>query len=47
MRGALALALPSDLPMRHEVVSVTFAVVAFSTVVQGMTMGPALRRVLG
>ena len=51
MRGALALALalglPDDLPMRHEVVSVTFAVVAFSTVVQGMTMGPALRRLLG
>ena len=51
MRGALALALalglPDDLPLRHEVVGVTFAVVAFSTVAQGMTMGPALRRVLG
>lgn len=50
MRGALALALalglPKDPPMRHEVVGVTFAVVAFSTVVQGMTMGPALRRFL-
>lgn len=47
MRGALALALalglPADLPMRHEVVIVTFAVVGFSTVVQGLTMGPALR----
>ena len=50
LRGALALALalglPNDLPMRHEVVSVTFAVVAFSVVAQGMTMGPALRRLL-
>jgi monovalent cation:H+ antiporter, CPA1 family len=50
MRGALALALalglPNELPMRHEVVVVTFAVVGFSTVVQGMTMVPALRRLL-
>ena len=50
MRGALALALalglPADLPIRHEVVSVTFAVVAFSTVVQGMTMGPAMKLML-
>ena len=50
MRGALALVLalglPRDLPMRHEVGSVTFAVVAFSTVAQGMTMGPAMRRLL-
>ena len=50
LRGALALALalglPDALPMRHEVVSVTFAVVAFSTVAQGMTMGPAMRRLL-
>lgn len=50
MRGALALALalglPKDLPMRYEVVSVTFAVVAFSTVVQGLTTGPAMKRLL-
>ena len=50
MRGALALALalglPQELPMRHEVLTVTFAVVAFSTVVQGMTMGPAMKRLL-
>lgn len=48
MRGALALALalglPPDLPMRDEVQRVTFAIVAFSTVVQGLTMKPALRR---
>ncbi|CAN5703967.1 cation:proton antiporter [soil metagenome] len=48
MRGALALALalglPADLPMREDVVHVTFAVVAFSTVVQGITMRSGLRR---
>ncbi len=47
MRGALALALalglPPDLPLRSEVVNVTFAVVAFSTIVQGITMKPALK----
>ncbi|RYG04636.1 MAG: sodium:proton antiporter, partial [Caulobacteraceae bacterium] len=47
MRGALALALalglPRDLPMHDEVVAVTFSVVAFSTVIQGITMKPALR----
>lgn len=48
MRGALALALalglPESLPQRSQVVGVTFAVVAFSTVVQGLTMKPALSR---
>lgn len=48
MRGAvslaLALGLPSDLPLRHKVVTVVFAVVAFSTIVQGVTMPAALRR---
>ena len=51
MRGALALALalglPPELPGRSEVVNVTFAVVAFSTVVQGVTMKPALRHLPG
>lgn len=51
MRGALALALalglPKDLPLREEVVNVTFAVVAFSTVVQGMTMPRALKGLKG
>jgi len=50
MRGALALALalglPESLPGRTEVVEVTFAIVFFSTIVQGMTMTPALRRLL-
>jgi CPA1 family monovalent cation:H+ antiporter len=50
MRGALALALalglPDSLPQRSTVVGVTFAVVAFSTVVQGMTMKPMLARLL-
>jgi len=41
---ALALALPATLPERGEVVAVTFAVVAFSIIVQGMTMAGLIRR---
>ncbi|MCI4680350.1 cation:proton antiporter [Rhodoblastus acidophilus] len=41
---ALALSLPPTLPLREEIVVVTFAVVAFSIVVQGMTMPWLLRR---
>ena len=48
LRGALALALalglPPDMPQANEIVRVTFAVVAFSVFVQGLTMGPLLRR---
>ena len=48
LRGALALALalglPETMPLHAEVVSVAFAVVAFSLVVQGITMPPFLRR---
>ena len=47
LRGALALALalslPDDVPERDTAISVTFAVVAFSVLVQGMTMTPLLR----
>ncbi|SEN53731.1 sodium/proton antiporter, CPA1 family [Sphingomonas gellani] len=43
---ALALALPAGVAEREEIVWVTFAVVAFSIVVQGITM-PALVRRLG
>lgn len=47
LRGALSLALalglPLDLPHRSEVITVTFAVVAFSVFVQGLTMKPMLR----
>ncbi len=43
---ALALGLPDDLPYREQIVAVTFGVVAFSVVVQGMTM-PFLMRKLG
>lgn len=42
LRGALALALalsiPEYIPIRDEIVTVTFAVVAFSVIVQGITM---------
>jgi CPA1 family monovalent cation:H+ antiporter len=48
LRGALALALalglPRGIPHREAVVTVAFAVVAFSVIVQGLTMQPLLRR---
>lgn len=48
LRGALALALalglPAGMPQANEIVRVTFAVVAFSVFVQGLSMGPLLRR---
>ena len=48
LRGALALALalglPAGLPQRDDIVTVAFAVVAFSVFAQGLTMGPLLRR---
>ena len=48
LRGALALALalslPTRLPLREEVVVVTFGVVAFSVIVQGLTMPIVLKR---
>jgi CPA1 family monovalent cation:H+ antiporter len=48
LRGALALALtlglPPDLPFRQAMVTLSFAVVAFSVIVQGITMIPLLRR---
>lgn len=42
---ALALALPRGMPQREEVAAVSFAVVAFSIFVQGLTTAPFLRRV--
>ncbi len=48
LRGALALALalglPPTVPLREEIISIGFAVVAFSVFVQGLTMVPFLRR---
>jgi CPA1 family monovalent cation:H+ antiporter len=47
LRGALALALalglPPGLPLRGEIIAISFAVVAFSVFVQGLTMTPFLR----
>ena len=49
LRGALALALalglPPEVPQHEEIIAVSFAVVAFSVFVQGLTMTPLLRRV--
>jgi CPA1 family monovalent cation:H+ antiporter len=41
---ALALALPQNLPRHDDVVTITFAVVAFSIFAQGLTIPPLLRR---
>ena len=43
---ALALALPAEVPERGQIITVAFAVVAFSIFVQGLTM-PWLTRKLG
>ena len=48
LRGALALALaltvPESIPLHDDIVIATFAAVGFSVVVQGLTMGPLLKR---
>ena len=48
LRGALALALalglPPDLPLRDDIITVSFAVVAFSIFAQGLSMTPVLRK---
>ncbi|HEY2013374.1 MAG TPA: sodium:proton antiporter [Bryobacteraceae bacterium] len=40
---ALALALPPEMPQRESIVTVSFAVVAFSVFIQGLTLSPLLR----
>jgi monovalent cation:H+ antiporter, CPA1 family len=49
LRGALALALslglPDELPGRSAIITVSFAVVAFSVFAQGLTMPPLLRAI--
>lgn len=42
---ALALSLP-DIPARPAIVAVTYVVVVFSIVVQGLTVGPLIRRIV-
>jgi monovalent cation:H+ antiporter, CPA1 family len=48
LRGAVALALalglPPEVPQREEIITISFAVVAFSVFVQGLTIKPFLRR---
>lgn len=48
LKGALALALaiglPQDMPFRQQVIAASFGVVAFSVLVQGLTMPVLLRR---
>ncbi len=49
LRGALALALalglPPEVPQREEIITISFAVVAFSVFVQGLSISPFLRRI--
>ncbi len=49
LRGALALALalslPAKVPLREQIITISFAVVAFSVFVQGLTMPYLLRRI--
>jgi monovalent cation:H+ antiporter, CPA1 family len=40
---ALALSLERDFPYREKILALTFGVVAFSIVVQGLTIGPLIR----
>ena len=48
LRGALALALalglPESVPWREQALSLTFGVVAFSVIVQGLTVTPLMKR---
>jgi CPA1 family monovalent cation:H+ antiporter len=48
LRGALALALalglPQEMPLREDIITVSFAVVASSIFLQGLTIPPLLRR---
>lgn len=48
LRGALALALalslPAEVPHRNNILTLTFAVVAFSVFAQGLTITPLMRR---
>jgi len=48
LRGALALSLaltvPETTPYYQHIIRVTFAVVAFSVIVQGITIGPLIKR---
>lgn len=41
---ALALALPAEVPNRESIISISFAVVAFSIFVQSLTLKPLLRK---
>jgi CPA1 family monovalent cation:H+ antiporter len=48
LRGAVALALalglPPEVPLREQIITISFAVVAFSVFVQGLTIFPLQRR---
>ncbi|MBV8356035.1 MAG: cation:proton antiporter, partial [Candidatus Eremiobacteraeota bacterium] len=41
---ALALSLPPAMPQRAQIIDAVFAVVLFTVVVQGLSVGPLVRR---
>ena len=44
---ALALSIPTDQPQRELIVAMTYVVVVFSILVQGLTVGPLAKRAGG
>jgi CPA1 family monovalent cation:H+ antiporter len=48
LRGAVALAaalsLPADFPYRQQLLAMTYGVVLFTVLAQGLTIGPLVRR---
>ena len=45
LNRSAALGLPLDMPLRYEIITVSFAVVASSIFVQGLTITPLLHKV--
>ena len=41
---ALALSIPETMPARNAILTITYVVVVFSILVQGLTVGPLTRR---
>ena len=43
---ALALAIPTQLESREVLITMTYAVVIFSILIQGLTLGPLIKRLI-
>lgn len=44
LRGAVALSLPPTFPARAQLLALTYGVVLFTVLIQGLTIGPLVRR---